>query len=255
MRVAQGPRASTGKPSLSDTTTTHLDGDGAYDDSSAARPAWTYDTPGNYVASLKVTDPSGASGTDSVTIGVGRPRVTISAPPSGTTWAVGDLISFSGSATDNKGNGIPPSGLSWSVVLHHGICPLCHDHPLQTFSGVASGSFVAPEHEYPASLEVTLTATDSNGLTASKGVVLLPRTTTLTLKSQPSGMTLGLNSTAAPTPFSRTAIVGSRNTLSAPSPQQLRGKWSWVSWSDGGAQTHDVTAPSSAITYTATYTK
>jgi hypothetical protein len=28
-----------------------------------------------------------------------------------------------------------------------------------------------------------------------------------------------------------------------------------VSWSDGGAQTHDVTAPSSATTYTATYTK
>jgi glucose/arabinose dehydrogenase len=232
-----------------------LDGDGAYDDSTAARPAWTYVTPGNYVASLKVTDPSGASGTDSVTIGVGRPTVTISAPPSGTTWAVGDPISFSGSATDNKGNGIPPSGLSWSVVLHHGICPLCHDHPLQTFRGVASGSFVAPDHEYPASLEVTLTATDSNGLMASKGVVFLPQTTTLTLKSQPAGMTLGLNSTAAPTPFSRTAIVGSRNTLSAPSPQQLRGRWSWVSWSDGGAQTHDVTAPSSATTYTATYTK
>jgi hypothetical protein len=68
-------------------------------------------------------------------------------------------------------------------------------------------------------------------------------------------MTLGLNSTAAPTPFSRTAIAGSRNTVSAPSPQHLRGKWRWVSWSDGGAQTHDVTAPSSAITYTATYTK
>ena len=220
-----------------------------------ARSVWSDNTPGNYVASLKVTDPSGASDTDSVTIGVGRPNVMISAPTSGTTWAVGDLISFSGSATDNKGNSIPPSGLSWSVVLQHGICPLCHDHPLQTFSGVASGSFVAPDHEYPASLEVTLIATDSNGLTASKSVVLLPRTTTLTLQSQPSGMTLGLNSTAAPTPFSRTAIVGSRNTLSAPSPQQLRGKWRWVSWSDGGAQTHDVTAPSSAITYTATYTK
>jgi glucose/arabinose dehydrogenase/PKD repeat protein len=232
-----------------------LDGDGAYDDSSAARPAWTYTSPGTHVASLKVTDPLGASDTDSVAIGVGRPKVTISAPTSGTTWAVGDRISFSGSATDNKGNSVPPSGLSWSLVLHHGICPLCHDHPLQTFSGVASGSFVAPDHEYPASLELSLTATDSSGLTGSKSVVLFPRTTTITLQSLPIGLTLGLNSAAGPTPFSRTAIVGSRNTLSAPSPQRLRGKWSWVSWSDGGAQTHNVTAPSSATTYTATYAK
>jgi glucose/arabinose dehydrogenase/PKD repeat protein len=232
-----------------------LDGDGAYDDSSSARPVWTYNSPGVYVASLKVADPLGASSTDSVTIGVGAPKVTMTTPTSSTTWAVGDRISFSGTAVDNKGNSIPPSGLSWSLVLHHGICPLCHDHPLQTFSGVASGSFVAPDHEYPASLELTLTATDSSGLTGSKSVVLFPRTTTITMQSVPTGLTLGLNSAAAPTPFSRTAIVGSRNTLSAPSPQNLRGKWRWQSWSDGGGETHDVTAPSSAVTFTATYAK
>jgi hypothetical protein len=86
-------------------------------------------------------------------------------------------------------------------------------------------------------------------------VVILPRTTTITLQSQPSGLTLGLNGGTAVTPFSRTAIVASTNTLSAPSPQHLRGKWNWASWSDGGAQTHNVTAPSSAVTYTATYRK
>ena len=91
---------------------------------------------------------------------------------------------------------------------------------------------------------MSLTATDSNGLKATKSVVLLPRTTTLTLQSQPSGLTLGLNGATAATPFSRTVIVGSRNTLSAPSPQTAAGKWRWASWSDGGAQTHDVTAPS-----------
>jgi glucose/arabinose dehydrogenase len=232
-----------------------LDGDGAYDDSSAARPAWTYSGPGTYVASLRVTDPLGASDTDSVTIGVGVPKITITSPTSSTTWAVGDRISFSGSAIDNQGNAIPPSGLSWSIVLHHGVCPLCHDHFLQTITGVASGSFVAPDHEYPASLEITLKATALSGLSASKSVVLLPKTTTLTLQSQPTGLTLGLNSAAAPAPFSRTAIVGSTNTLSAPSPQRLRGKWSWTSWSDGGAQTHDVKAPSNAVTYTARYAK
>ena len=48
-------------------------------------------------------------------------------------------------------------------------------------------------------------------------------------------------------------IEGSNNTLSAPSPQTLGGtSYGWVSWSDGGAQSHNVVA-SAAVTYTATY--
>ena len=230
-----------------------LDADGAHDDSTAVRPRWTYDKPGNYVASLRVTDAAGASDTDSVTIAVGRPTVTIAAPAPGTTWAVGTTIAFSGSATDNQGQPIPAANLSWSLVLHHGDCPACHDHLLQSFPGTSSGSFTAPDHEYPSSLELSLTATDSTGLKATRSVVLQPRTTVLSLQSQPSGLTLALNGTTAPTPFSRTVIVGSRNTISAPSPQNLRGKWKWTSWSDGGAQTHDVTAPSGNVTYTAVY--
>jgi glucose/arabinose dehydrogenase len=231
-----------------------LDGDGAHDDSTAQRPSWTYTSPGNHVASLRVTDTAGASDTDSVTIAVGRPVVTIAAPAPGTTWAVGSTIAFSGSATDNAGEPIPAAGLSWSLVLHHGDCPSCHDHPLQTFAGTASGSFTAPDHDYPSSLELSLTATDSNGLKATKSVLLQPRTTTLTMRSEPTGLTLGLNGATAATPFSRTVIVGSRNTLSAPSPQNLRGRLRWRSWSDGGGQTHDV-APSADASYTAFYSR
>ena len=49
-------------------------------------------------------------------------------------------------------------------------------------------------------------------------------------------------------------IVGSTNTISAPSPQN-KGKKSlhFQSWSDGGAQSHDITAPASATTYTAKF--
>ena len=47
-------------------------------------------------------------------------------------------------------------------------CPSnCHPHPVQTFAGVAAGSFAAPDHEYPSYLELRLTATDSGGLTTT----------------------------------------------------------------------------------------
>ena len=42
--------------------------------------------------------------------------------------------------------------------------------------------------------------------------------------------------------------------MSAPTPQTLGGtSYSFGSWSDGGAQTHTITAPAAATTYTATY--
>jgi hypothetical protein len=66
-------------------------------------------------------------------------------------------------------------------------------------------------------------------------------------------ITVVLNGSAATAPFTRTVIQGSRNSISAPSPQTKAKKaWAFKSWSDGGAQTHDVIADGSA-TYTATY--
>jgi hypothetical protein len=49
-------------------------------------------------------------------------------------------------------------------------------------------------------------------------------------------------------------IVGSTNTISAVSPQ-TKGKktYNFVSWSDGGAQTHDIVAPATATTYNARF--
>jgi hypothetical protein len=49
-------------------------------------------------------------------------------------------------------------------------------------------------------------------------------------------------------------IIGSTNTISAVSPQ-TKGKrtYQFSSWSDGGAQTHGITAPATATTYTARF--
>jgi glucose/arabinose dehydrogenase len=231
-----------------------LDGDGAFDDGAGATAGFTYTQPGTYTATLRVADPSGAAGTASVAISVGNtpPAAVIDTPLAGTTWKVGDVISFSGHASDAQQGTLPASALTWSLVLQH--CPsTCHEHPLQTFSGTASGSFVAPDHEYPSYLELRLTATDAGGLTNTQNLRLDPQTVDLTFGSSPAGLSLAVGSTSQVAPFTRTAIRGSTLSVSAPSPQATGGTaYEFASWSDGGAQTHNIVANASA-TYTATY--
>jgi hypothetical protein len=125
---------------------------------------------------------------------------------------------------------------------------------VQDFAGVANGSFVAPDHEYPSYLELKLTATDSGGLTDTTNVRLDPETVQLSFVSDPAGLKLTVGSSSGTTPLSRTVIVGSKNSISAPSPQMLGGSnYEFATWSDGGAQSHDIVAPDAAATYTATY--
>jgi glucose/arabinose dehydrogenase len=234
-----------------------LDDDGAFDDANAATASWTYQQAGTYTPELRVTDNQGASDTDAVTVTAGNtpPTATISSPASSLRWKVGDSVSFAGGATDPQDGTLAASRLSWSLVLHH--CDSggnCHQHPVQSWPNVASGSFSAPDHEYPSHLELTLTATDAGGLTDSDTVRLDPQTVNLTFQSSPAGLQLAVGSAGQATPFTRTVIVGSNNSVSAPSPQTLGGRsYGFQSWSDGGAQTHNLTAPATAASYTATY--
>ncbi|MEO5662899.1 MAG: PQQ-dependent sugar dehydrogenase [Nocardioides sp.] len=232
-----------------------LDGDGAFDDSTSAQPSYTYTASGTYTASLRVTDGAGLSASDTVVISVGNtaPTATITAPAAGTTWSVGDVISFSGSGTDAQDGNLPASALSWELVMQH--CPSnCHSHTIQSFTGVSGGSFAAPDHEYPSYLELRLTATDSSGLQDTRSIRLDPRTVVLTFQTNPGGMSLTVGSSTAKASFTRTVIVGSTNTISAPSPQNKGSKsYVFLSWSDGGARTHNVTAPATSRTYTAKF--
>ena len=84
-------------------------------------------------------------------------------------------------------------------------------------------------------------------------MTLQPRTVNLTLQSSPSGLQLTAGSTTAQAPFVITAIVNTNLALIAPN-QRYHGKdYVFVSWSDGGAQAHTITAPATSATYTATF--
>ena len=118
-----------------------------------------------------------------VTAGNTPPTAVISTPASTLRWKVGDTIGFSGDASDAQNGTLAGQALSWSLILHH--CDTggnCHQHPVQTFNGVASGCSQAPDHEYPAWIELTLTATDTGGLADTATVRLDPQTVDLTFR-------------------------------------------------------------------------
>jgi PKD repeat protein len=234
-----------------------LDGDGQFDDASTAQATFTYTTSGNYTAKLKVTDNHGSSDTDSVAITVGNmpPTATINSPGATNTWQVGQTINFAGTGTDPEDGTLPATVFKWSLILYH--CPSnCHTHPLQDFVGVKSGSFIAPDHEYPSYLVLELTVTDSKGAKDVKSVQLNPKTVDLTFKSKPGSMHIVVGSMSSVTPFTRTVIVGSKNSVSVPSPQ-TKGSKNYVfgSWSDGGAQSHDIIAPANNKSYTVDFNR
>jgi hypothetical protein len=119
---------------------------------------------------------------------------------------------------------------------------------------VTSGSLFAPDHEYPAYLELRLTATDSGSLTTTRSVRLDPKTVRLRFAPRPTGARLVVGSSGTRAPFTRTVIVGSSNSVSAPSRFVSEGKdYRFHNWSDGGAGIHGIVAPATDTTYRATY--
>jgi len=249
-------------------TATADDGIRVYLDSALVIDHWVDEAPTTYT----YTAPSLAAGNHAVKVefyqGTGGataqvswavtaaqpPTATISSPTSALTYKVGDTISYAGSATDPKDGTIPASGLSWQVIIHHCPSPTsCHTHYLLQNQPGASGSFAAPDHGGfdDSYLELQLTATDSSGLTSTASVSIHPIKVQVTLATSPIGLQVVAGGTAYTAPVTLQGVPGSRATIQVASPQ---GGQAFASWSDGGAQQHDITVPSTNTTYTASFT-
>ena len=218
-----------------------IDGDGTFEPGGMTR-SHVFTSDGVYNVRLRVTNDAGrfdvASG--EVIVGAVTPTAVIAAPAANLLWRAGQSYDFSGSATDPQEGLLGPERLDWRLVMHHCSAPAdCHEHTLQTYSGVATGSFVAPEHEYPSYITLELVATDRDGRQHRVERRIDPQPVQVVMKTEPAGLRVALGDEVLVSGESRTLIAGSRQTVSATSPQALQGvTYVFSSWSDGEAQSH-----------------
>ncbi len=88
---------------------------------------------------------------------------------------------------------------------------------------------------------------------ASASFSLTNTQTGVQIESTPVSVGINFDGTAYTTPFAIYLDAGSSHTMATSSPQAgaTGVQYTWLSWSDGGAISHNVTIPESAITYTA----
>ncbi len=204
-----------------------------------------------------VTNGVGSATSNTATLTVtanAPPTATIATPVSGTLYSGGETFAFSGSGSDAEDGPLPANALTWSIDLHHDT----HVHPfMPPTTGIATGSFTIPTRDETSAnvfYRLILTVRDSGNLTQTTFVDLRPRTSTLTLTSNPSGLQLTLDGQPITTPFTVVGVEGVIRTLGAVSPQSTGGTtYQFASWSDGGSATHEIATPTNDTTYTAAY--
>lgn len=223
--------------------------------STSSNPVHTYAEGGQYTARLTVSDGVLTSVSNPIIVQVGTPPVaSINLPLTNSTFRAGDIITFSGSATDTEDGVLPASSYSWQFLFHHNT----HVHPTLPFNGIISGTFPIEEsgHDYSGNTryEIVLTVTDSNGLQDTESVFVYPEKVDLTFNSLPdSGLSLKIDGINRTTPFVLDTLVNFHHTIEAPDQSLGSSQYTFDSWSQGGAQTQTLIVPETNQTYYANF--
>jgi len=182
------------------------------------------------------------------------PNGKILTPAAGTTYAGGMVINYSGSANDPEDGDLPASAFTWQIDFHHDN----HLHPfLPATTGSKSGSVRIPDRgETSANVfyRVILSTKDPGGLVSTTFRDIFPRTSHMTLATNPSSLQILLDGQPQVTPLTITGVVGIKRMIAASSPQLKNGiNYVFQSWSDGQAASHEISTPQTDTTYTANF--
>jgi regulation of enolase protein 1 (concanavalin A-like superfamily) len=138
-------------------------------------------------------------------------------------------------------------------VFHHAD----HVHPFRDNIVGPTGTVTIPrsaDNIDTTFYRITLTVTDSSGLSTSQSVDVKPRLVTLTINANDPDATFTVDGIPKKGSFTEQAVVGVERVLGAASPQYVDGgQFIFGSWSDGQAQTHTIVTPGANATYTINY--
>ncbi|WP_298180771.1 PQQ-dependent sugar dehydrogenase [Saccharomonospora sp.] len=236
-----------------DRLTYHWDfGDGASD--TGKRVQRTYaEAEERFTATLTVTDSDGASGTAEATVVPGNhtPVLHVRAEED-RTYAVGERVSVRVRAEDVEDGSLD---VSWQATVVH--CPedaTCHSHPSESGEGAR---FSVPFTDHPDShMELTATATDSEGVSSFYTYEARPREHRLTLSSNvPAAVEIASEGDGDTSDRGSTAMVTAGATVGVGAAGTATdGESVFSEWENGAAErTHTFTMPDEEFTFTAVY--
>ncbi len=248
-------------------------GNGITRTTTIATTSYTYSATGIFTATLRARDNYGAtSDPASIRLGPGNtPPVPVINPTMPLTFAVGQNLTLTGSATDTQDGPIPPYNLSWQVLVHHipfTTPATAHTHP---FLGPVTGSainFSAPTPEdldatTLSYLEVKLTAIDSFGVSATVTKTISPRKVNMKFVANPTSASVVVNGDSFTN--QKTYVSWENWGLVAQALTQDAGGGNWLvinNWSINGTTdsgpfasyaTRTIITPSTPVTYTANF--
>ena len=185
------------------------------------------------------------------------PTAIITSPVVGTTYSGGDVITFTGIGTDPEDGTLPASAFTWKIDLYHFDTP-AHSHPaLEPVTGIKSGTFTIPtQMETSANVlfRIFLTVVDANGATYTTSRDIIPVTSTITLATNPPGLSVKLDGASFTAPYSFVGVSRIQREISTTSPQILNDvTYTFSSWSDGGSITHTISTPAANTALTANF--
>ncbi len=189
------------------------------------------------------------------------PKIAITRGLRNGKFDAGTNIGFSLSATDVEDRAEPASRFTYQVdyvknlaTTHRGeirnLIPPTTGRSTGSFTPVITGPNVGTDVVY----RITFTTRDADGFSSTTVVNISPNTSTITLGSNPAGLTLIIDGETVTATTALSSIVGFVRTLQAPRFAALRRTaYSFSDWSDAQLAIHSIITPDHDITYIATY--